>query len=180
MKNLTKLLIGLLLSGIIFTGCKEAEELTDVVLPVEYETDIDVTVTPGSINKATTGVFAATQTIDPTSDSDYKKYIDKIKSITVKEFSAEIISVNPNITLVSTVLSVVNETYNATWEFNNLDIVVGTIITLSNDNGQWDAINDIMLDKKVFTVNINGVASEDNADFVVRIILKSEIVANPL
>ena len=163
MKNLTKLFLGLLLGGVILTGCKEASELVDVKFPANYETELDVTVVPSTGARATNGVFSVTETVDPTSDSDFAKYLDNIKGITIEEVSGLVLSVEPNITLISTIITVSNANHTATWEFVNLPITVGAELILDNNNGQWDAIEQILLDKEIFNLSISGEANEENA-----------------
>ncbi len=180
MKNLTKLFLGLLLAGVVLTGCQEAEELVDVKFPANYETELDVTVVPSTSAKATNGTFSVTETIDPSSDSDYAKYFDKIKAISIEEVSGLVLSVEPNITLTSTVITVSNANHTATWEYTNLPITVGTVLTLDNENGQWDAVEQILLDKDVFNLSISGQANEENAEFLVLITLMSNVTANPI
>ncbi len=178
MKNLAKLFLGLLLSGIILTSCEDVSDLADVKFPVDYEAELDVTVTPSSSIKAINGVFSASEIIDPTSNSDYTKYLDKIKGVEITEFYAKILSIDPaDITLTSTVVSVTNDNYNATWEFIDLPITVGTVVTLNNDNGQWDSIEQILMDKDPFTVSISGEADEENAEFVILFTCNSEVLA---
>jgi len=180
MKNLTKLFLGLLLAGIIFTGCKEATELADVKFTANFEDTLSVVVTPATGLKAGNGVFSETITIDPTSDSDFDKYLNNIKGIDINEVSGLVLIVNPNVTLSSTVLTVSNDTRNATWEFDVLPIEAGTVLILDNADGQWDTIEEILMDKKVFTVSINGQASEESADFLVLVKINSEVLANPI
>jgi len=180
MKNLTKLFLGLLLAGVVLTGCKEAEELIEVKFPANYEAELDVTVVPSTSAKATNGVFSVNETIDPTSDSDFAKYLNNIRGITIEEVSGLILSVEPNITLTSTVITVSNANHTATWEFTNLPITVGTELTLDNNNGQWDAIEQILLDAEIFNLSISGQANEENAKFVVLVSINSEVLANPI
>jgi len=164
MKNLTKLAIGLLvLTGIIFTGCKEVTELTDV-----------------TGDKGVTGGFSVSETINPADNPDYNQYLDKIKGVTINKVSGLVISINPNITLTSTTIRVSNESRSTSWEYINLPISLGTILTLDNDNGQWDVIEQILMDKKTFTVEINGQADADEAEFAVLLAIDSEVLANPL
>jgi hypothetical protein len=180
MKNIVKLFLGLLLSGIILTGCEEVSDLTDVKFPADYEAELDVTVTPSSSDKSINGTFSASETIDPASNPDYEKYFDKIKGVKIIEFSGEVISVDPNVTLTSTEISVSNSSHNATWEFFELQIEVGKVVTLDNANEQWDAIEQILMDKEPFIVSISGEANEENAEFVILFTFKSEVTANPL
>ncbi len=180
MKNLSKLFLGLLLAGVVLTGCQEASELVDVTFPANYETELDVVVTPSTSAKSTNGVFSVNVTIDPTSDSDFAKYLDNIKEVNIEEVTDFIESVSLDITLTSVVISVSNDTYDATWEFVNLPITAGATHVLSNDNGQWDTIEKILLDKKPFNVSINGEANEDNAEFKLLLKILSNIIATPL
>ena len=180
MKNLTKLFLVLLMSGVVFTSCEEVSELTDVKFPADYEAEIDVTVTPTSSDKLIGGTFSASETIDPVSDPDYEKYLDKIKGVKITEFTALVLSVDPNITLSSTLISVSNNNHEALWEFIELPIVAGTEVILDNDSGQWDSIEQILMEKEPFTVSISGQADKENAEFVVLFTFKSEVTANPL
>ncbi len=181
MKNLTKLLLGLLLlTSITYTGCKQASELIDVKFTADYEDTLNVVVTPSTNAKTTNGVFSVSKTIDPTSNSDFAKYIDKIKSINISEVSGLVISVNPNLTLTSAVINVSDANHTATWTFTNLPITVGTLLSLDNNDGQWDAIEQILMDKTPFTVSIVGQASEDNAEFSILVNIKSDVIANPI
>ncbi len=181
MKNLTKLAIGLLLlTGIIFTGCKEVSELTDVKFAANYETELDVTVAPTVGDKGVAGAFSVSETINPSDNSEYEQYLDRIKGVTINEVSGLILSVNPNMTLTSTTIRISNESRSTTWEYINLPINIGSVLTLDNDNGQWDVVEQILMDKKSFTVEINGQADVDNGEFVVLLAIDSEILANPL
>jgi hypothetical protein len=181
MKNIAKLFIGLLLlTGIVFTGCEEVTELTDVKFPANYETELDVIVTPTAGDKGVAGTFSVSETINPADNPDYSKYLDKIKGVTINEVSGLVLSINPNMTLTSTTIRVSNESRSATWEYTNLPISLGSILTLDNDNGQWTTIEQILMDKKTFTVEINGQADKDNAEFVVSLVIESDITANPL
>ncbi len=181
MKNLTKLAIGLLvLTGIIFTGCKEVTELTDVKFAANYETELDVAIVPTAGDKGVTGGFSVSETINPADNPDYNQYLDKIKGVTINKVSGLVLSVNPNITLTSTTIRVSNESRSTSWEYINLPISLGTILTLDNDNGQWDVVEQILMDKKAFTVEIDGQADADEAEFVVLLAIDSEVLANPL
>ena len=181
MKNLTKLLLGMLFAGIIFTGCKEAEELLYVNFNADYETEFDVTVPPTSGGKiGTDGTFSLTETIEPTKNEDYKLYIDNIKEVDIQEVSGTFIELSEDISLKTGIISVTNQDYTATWEFGAQQIQVGTVLVLDNDQGQWDAMTDIMLGKKPFTVSIVGEIEEEDVTFTVLFKMKSVVTASPL
>ena len=178
MKNLTKLFLSLLLVGIVFTGCQEAEELLDVKFDVDYETELDVTVVPET--KAVNGVFSFSETIDPNSNSEYAEYASTIKGFDVNEISGRITYINPNVTLVIGNLTIFNENHSATWTFENEELAVETVLTLDNNTGQWDIVEEILMDTAEFTVTLDGETVEDNAEFTVLIKLNGVVIANPL
>lgn len=181
MKKLARLFLGIFVAGIVLSGCQEAKEALDVKFNANYEAEFDVTI-PGSkgVKAGINGAFSITETIDPNSNTDYVKYIDNIKEIDISEVTGEVLSISKNVILETTTISVYNENYDATWQFTNKPITVGTILTLDNSAGQWDAMSNIMLGKKVFTVSLVGQTDEDDVDFVVLFTLKSEVIANPL
>lgn len=178
MKNLKNLFFVLLFSSIVLTGCQEAEEILDVKFNANYETELDIVVPSGT--KSTNGTFEVNEIIDPTTNSKYLEYIDKIKDVKINELSGMVLSINKNVTLESTEISIYNESHNASWVFTNEPITVGTVLTLDNTSGQWDAMENIMLDKKVFTVSAIGQTDEDDVEFTILFTLKSEVTANPL
>ncbi len=180
MKNITKLFLGILLSGIILTGCDEATGFLDVKIPVTYETDLEISTTS---LKSTNGTFLVMDTIDPESNSDYTLYLDKIKGVEVLSFYGVVDTINPNVTIDSTIImisSISNDSLSAIWTFNDLYIEDGTEITFGNEDAQWDNIEAILLEKKAFIISINGFISEEEADFIIHFILNAEIIASPL
>jgi hypothetical protein len=181
MKNLVKLTFGLLLTGVFLSGCKEAEELLYVNFDADYETEFQITVPPASSAKlGVAGVFSLSETIDPTTNSDYLTYIDNIKEVDIEEVSGTFIQLSKDVYLTSGTISVTNDDYTATWNFADENIVQGTTLVLDNEQGQWDAMSNIMLGKKPFTVNLNGEIDEDDAEFTVLFKIMSEVTATPL
>jgi len=181
MKKLVRLFIGLFLIGIVLTGCQEAKEILNVKFNADYQTEFDVVVPPSKgTNFSINSMFAVNETIDPTSNPDFQLYIDKILEISIEEVKGEVLSISKNVILESALISVTNENHNASWEFTNEAIMVGTVLTLDNNSGQWDAIENILLDKKVLTVSVSGQVDEDDVEFEVHFSLKSDVIANPL
>lgn len=181
MKNLFKIALGFLIAGVLFTGCKEAEELLYVNFDADYETEFDVTVSPNSGGKISVdGTFNISETIDPTTNTDYQTYIDNIKEVDIEEVSGTFLFLSEDIFLTSGSIGVSNDDHSALWTFANENIVQGTTLVLDNDQGQWDAISNIMLGKKPFTVNLMGDLDQDEVEFTVLFTLKSEVTATPL
>lgn len=180
MKNLTKLFLGLLFASVIITGCKEAEEIFYVNFDANYETEFDVVVPPSGGKMGVDATFSVNETIDPTTNSDYLMYIDNIKEVDIEEVSGEVIAISKNVILQSGTISVTNNTHTATWSFTDEDVQVGTVLVLGNEDGQWDAMTEIMLGKVPFTVNIDGEVSDDDVDFTLLFKIKSVITASPI
>lgn len=177
MRNLILSIIGLLAIVISFSSCEEAEELLDVTFNSDYETTYEFVIPAEGTAPFT---FMETESIDPTSNSDYNTYIDKIKEVNIEELFVEVISTTKNIELTEFDISINNENYDATWHLTNTPIEVGTIVPLNNHSGQYESIEDIMLDKRVMTVNIDGITDENDVTIELRFVLKSYVIANPL
>lgn len=180
MKNLSKLLLGLIFASVLVTGCKEAEEILYVNFNADYETQFDVTVPAAGGKTSIDGTFSVEETIDPTTNSDYNTYIDNIKEVDIQEVSGTILEISKNVILNNATISVTNNNYTASWTFNNEPITLGTTLALGNEQGQWDSMTEIMLGKAPFTVSINGQTDEDDVEFVVLFTLKSEVTASPI
>lgn len=178
MKNIAKLFLSLILIGVVISSCNEAKEVLDVKFVADYETELDVIVTPGT--KSTNGVFDISETIDPNSNSEYAQYASTITGINITEAKGTVQSINPVVNIVSANLTVSNATRTATWTFSNLEISEGTVLLLGNENGQRDTVEDILMDQDVFTVSMTGVTDVDSAEFNILISINSEISANVL
>ncbi len=169
-----------LLSLLTITACSKLKELADVKFNADYETTIDVGVT-SSGEKASTGVFFETVTIDPLSDSDMNTYADKLKEIDVVEATAEIVSLSTPIQLISASLTASGDDLpQAQWIFSNLALEVGTLLTLDNTNGQFNNLEKILKSKKAFTVTLLGQTDVNEASFALKIKFKTRVTANPL
>lgn len=178
MKNITKLFLGLILVGLVVSSCDEADELLDVIFTADYETELDVIVTPET--KSTNGVFAVSETIDPYSNTDFAEYASTITNIDITEATGTIQFIEPDVTLISTNLTVSNGTRTATWIFSNIQLSEGTILILGNEDGQLDTLEDILMDQEEFTVSMTGETDVDNAEFTILISIDSEVTASAL
>lgn len=177
--TLSFLVIALAMS---FSACEKLKSLADVKFDAEFQTDLDVTVTP-SLNKAgIDGVFSASATIDPLSDSEFKKYAEKIKKIEITDATAEIITINPSpVQLISAELKATSAGMaDAQWNFANETLSAGTKLNLSNANNQWTNLQAILDNKVIFTVSLNGQTDVNDATFKLRVTYKTKITANPL
>ena len=97
MKNIAKLFLSLILVGIVFAGCNEAKDILDVNFSANYETELDIIVAPGT--KSTNGVFNISDTIDPTSNSEFAQYASTITGIDISEAKGTVQFINPDVVL---------------------------------------------------------------------------------
>lgn len=180
MKQSIRTIFTLLLVVFSISGCEKIKELADVKFDANYESTINVDVTP-SATKASYGVFLETVTIDPLSNSDMATYAEKLKEIDVIEASAEVVSISTPIKLITASLSASgNNLPEALWTFTNETIAVGTILTLDNANGQFNNLKKILESKKEFTVTLMGQTDVNEATFALKIKFKTRVTANPL
>ena len=181
MMNIKTLFFGLLAVALMISACKTVDDLTEVTFDVEFKADLNCEVPAGSFKSGIDGTFSASETIDPLSDPDVEEYIDEIKSWEVNGVTAEILSVSKEgVNLLNAELKVFSDTHTAVWNMSNVPLVVGQTVTLDNGNGQWDTINSILGEKKVFTVSVNGATDKDDVTFVIQVIIQSSVTANLL
>ncbi len=182
MKNLIKILLLVVLSY-SFSSCDDAEELLDTKFNSQMSGDVKVVVpADGAVFKSMmVGYnFIGQETMDPRSDSQVNEYINKIKSFDVYEVTGTVVSVSAPIQIIDGTISVFDGSKVASWSVANFDVTNGASITLGNTEGQWDKIDQILGGKKVFTAKIEGTVDERNVTFIIRILIKMKVVANPL
>ena len=176
-----KLLFALLAIALMIGACNTVEDLADVTFDAEFKADLNCDVPPGSFKSGLNGVFSASETIDPLADPEVEKYIDKIKSWEVTGVTGEILSVSKDsVNLLNAHLEVASANHSASWQIPATPLVVGQQIVLDNSDGQWDTIDSILGEKKVFTISVDGATDEDDVTFIIRVILKTKVTANPL
>jgi len=179
--KIKKLLFALLAVSLIVGACNKVKDLADVTFDAEFKVDLNCEVPPGSLKSGIDGAFAASMTIDPLSDPTVEKYIDKIKNWEVTGLTGEILSVSKEgVNLLGADLEVFSANHSTVWHIPATALVVGQKITLDNGNGQWDTIDTILGENKVFTVSVNGTTDQDDVTFVIRVIIKTRVTANPL
>jgi hypothetical protein len=176
MKNFKTLFFGLLFTGIIFSGCNKIEEATEVTFEAKFEADLNVVVPPASRNVS----FETADTIDPASDPEVEKYLDKIKKFEVQTLIAEVTSISKNVTLVTADLSVFNTNHSAVWHMENLPLTLGATIPLGNEDGQWNTVNQIFDEKTEFTVKLEGETDEGDVTFTVKVTFVTKVTAKTL
>jgi hypothetical protein len=181
MKKLIPVALLLMLIGVVFSGCKESSSLLDVTFEADYQSDMDVVVSPSTLKIGVNGVFSSSTTIDPLSNSDLAKYANNIKSVEILEAKGTILEVSSNATILNADLNIsAPDMDNAQWLFTNEPIEVGNVIELTNANGQLDKLSSILSSKKTFTIAFIGETDEDNVTFTMRVYIRAKVTANPL
>jgi hypothetical protein len=181
MKKSIQAILLVFLLGIIYSGCEKTKSLLDVKFDAKFETNVPVVVEPADLKKTLYGVFYASATIDPMSNSDFAEYADKIKDISIKSVTAEVISISKPAVLLSADLTISSEGVSpAAWSFSNENLEVGKTLTLDNGAGQWSRVQTMLNNKKLITVVIEGSTDEDNLTFTLKVTINTEVTANPL
>jgi len=176
MKKLNYLLAVMFLAGLTFLSCNKVKELADVTFDATYNTDLNVVV-PAEGRSVS---FDTEATIDPASDPEVEQYLDNIVGINVQSMTATITSISKDVTLVTADLTVSNANHSTGWTMENLPLSVGASIPLNNENGQWDTINQILMEQQIFTVNLSGETDEGDVTFTLQLTITAQIIANPL
>lgn len=164
----------LVITATVWSGCNKAKELLDVEFDADFTVDLPVTTT-----RSVEGSFNVEETVDPLSDDDVAKYIDNIKSWNITNLSGLFLQVNPDFDLSNAQVMVSSGDKEAIWNLADQNITEGTSITLSNENGQWETVNEILGMKQEFTVSFSGDSSLDD-DFVLQLTIFTRVTANPL
>jgi hypothetical protein len=177
MKNLSRLFLAFLITGILFSGCKDA---LDVTFMADYTSDLPIVVSPSTL-KSTNGTFSSVTTIDPLSNRDMADYANNIQSIEILEVTGTILSVDNNAVLQTGTLSLISAGLpTASWTETNQPVQAGTVYTLGNDDGQLEKLSNILNSKNVFTVEFSGTTDLDDVTFTMQVFIRAKVVANPL
>ncbi len=162
------------------SGCNKLENLLDVTFNAEYKANLEVIIPTALILKQSTGMFSASKTIDPASNSEFLAYADKIKKIEITSISAKVISINKPVTLKVASIAIFSETRSTAWNFSNEAINVGKVLTLGNETNQWIITQNIFNDKNIFTIFIDGETNVEDISFTLEVTIKTKVTANPL
>ena len=82
-----------------------------------------------------------------------------------------------NVTVTTAYLLIKNFQYQAQWDFENELLTTGKIITLGNENGQWDTVSDILKDGQEFTILITGEADFSGVTFTIKVDIETKVTA---
>ena len=182
MRNLLKLTMMIFLAAGL-SSCEDIKSIFDVEFESTLSGDLEVDVQESGKKSTEAYSFSATATIDPLEDEDIEEYIDKIKEIDVDGIIAEVVSVNKDnvVFKAGTFFSITDNTSSVTWTLTtDWPILAGTTVSLDDLGGIYDAVEEILDKKEVFTVAIEGESTETGIIVVIRVDINSTITASPL
>jgi hypothetical protein len=171
--------------GILTVGVASCS-LFDVEIDTTFEGDLQIEVDE-PVMKSTTAEgypFEASDQIDVLDDEDVYEYQDKIDDFIVSGVTVSVTSVTPSQgveLLAGTEFIITNGSRTATWTLeSNMPIGVGTSQNLEDLGKIYDTVNAILDDMKPFTVSAVGHTNVAPVSAVLRLGIKTKIIANPL
>lgn len=176
MKKLIYLFIALLFAGSFFTSCKKIDDATSVEFEATYSADLQAQ----TVSRNMDGSFSAYATIDPSSDSQFNKYIDKIKDIEVISVSGQVVNTSTDFLLQAADLKIYTDKNLAEWTFEKVPVTYGTVLTLDNSGGQWDKVSKIANEKKLYHLSLTGSVDVDEVSFTLRVTINYRVKAKAL
>jgi len=180
MKNIKYLIPLIVIIVMSSSSCKKLTGLLDVSFNTAYSVQLLAIVPSNNSLKQTEGVFSASATIDPNSNAEFLKYAHKIKDIEITSISAKVLSISKPVTIETASISVFSGTKNTSWNFTNESINLGKVLTLGDESNQWIIVQDILGDKNIFTVFVEGKTNVDDAKFTIEVTINAIITANPI
>jgi hypothetical protein len=85
-----------------------------------------------------------------------------------------------DVTLANATLLVATDSNSAEWNFTNLVLTNGTVITFDDTTSQWARINDILDEQKTITVTFSGTSNQTNVTFTLTVNLATKVTARIL
>ena len=177
MKTMMKIALTLtILLGI--TSC----EVFDVDVESTMSGTLEIVVPDGTL-KSTSDVFPFNSftTINPLDDPDVSEYADKIVSVGVDGIIAVVESVSDGgvMFLSGSSLTISNENHTSTYTLtDDWSIEAGTTLNISDLDGFYDDVSEILLEMETFTVTMIGNSSKSGVDVTIRIDMETVITGN--
>ena len=163
---------------VVVAAC--SKDLADVTFDANYEVDLPVAL---SGSKAEYN-FVVSDTIDPMSNAEATKYMEKIKAWEITSLKADFKESSENFKLIKGTLTIKSEsgTEIASWELNNIDIETTNPYQwiMDNANGQFAIINKILAAKTKFIVIFEGKTDKTDITYKLGAKVGTKVTANPL
>ena len=179
-KTLYFTLVVVLTAGL--SSCESIESLFDIDFDTTLSGDLDISIQE-SAKKSASYSFSTYTEVDPLDDEDIQEYLDKIKDFDVNEIMAKAVYVNKGEVVFGpgTTFTIYDNIDKATWPApDNWAVSEGTTLTLGDISKVYQTVADILTRKKPFTIGASGTCSETGVEVVIRISIKTKVIANPL
>jgi hypothetical protein len=164
---------------IVLTGCQKIKDVLTVKVDADFSVNLPVTIASSDL-KSTQGTFFSTAALDPLSDEDLSSYKDKIKEFELTGMTGTLSELSTDVTLANATLLVATDSNSAEWNFTNLVLTNGTVITFDDTTSQWARINDILDEQKTITVTFSGTSNQTNVTFTLTVNLATKVTARIL
>jgi hypothetical protein len=178
MKKISSLPLALIMATILLFSCDKVNDLNTVDFDATFSGNLDC-VTAGVKSNLLVPTFGGSAVIEPTSDPNVNIYLNNIKKYEIESVKATITSMSQeNVTVTTAYLLIKNFQHEAQWDFQNELLTTGKIITLGNENGQWDTVSDILKDGQELTILITGEADFSGVTFTIKVDIETKVTAN--
>ena len=176
-KLILKTSLALILTvSVIITGCNKVKGLLDINFDADFTVDMSVDASDSGLGN---GSFDVEETVDPLENDDVRKYIDNIKDWEATDLTLKFKQVAPEFDLSEGKAKMYNGNKEVTWNLEDQKITENTEVKLGNDNNQWTTVNEMIMQKEPFTIELSGKATP-GSQFKVQLVFNSKITANPL
>jgi hypothetical protein len=176
MKKITILPLALIMAAVILFSCDKVNDLNTVKFDADFSGDLDCA-TAGGINRMVP-TFGGSAVINPTDDPNVNIYLSNIQGYEIESVKATVTSMSQeNVTVTTAYLLIKNFQHEAEWDFQNELLTTGKIITLGNENGQWDTVSQILKDGQELTILITGEADFSGVTFTIKVDIETKVTA---
>ena len=172
--------------NLMFFNCEKIKDLTDVDFDASLKADVSAlssaAVSPELKNIEATYQFSGSAIIDPTSNSDIKKYWKKIRKWEVKKITVRIKNISEPTQLVHGKLTISDsstETILLEKDATNMPLSNGTVV-LTLTGSDWSKIIKALDSKHSLLVKVSGALDKPSVNVTFQVILDLKVTANPL
>ncbi|MCK5821524.1 MAG: hypothetical protein KAH17_06545 [Bacteroidales bacterium] len=170
-----RLLPVLLFLAVIATSCDSLSKRLNVKIQNDFYLDIpfinDTTAMPDWVvfQFDTTG----SHYLNPALDG----YRESIQEVELKDLWLEISGLSQEFDLRDVRIQIISDSYNCQWDFSDLVWYKDYSLTLEDTDGQWAILEQILNDHSELTFHLAGEVEKELLDFVVTLIIRTEILA---
>ncbi len=172
--------------SLMFFNCEKIKDLTDVDFDASLKADVSAlssaAASPELKNIEATYPFSGSAIIDPTSNSDIKKYWKKIRKWEVKKVTVRIKNISEPANLVHGKLIISDSSTESILlekDATNMSLSNGTVV-LTLTGSDWSKIIKALDSKHSLMVEVSGALDKPSVSVTFQVILDLKVTANPL